>query len=146
MNRILKTLSALAVALGAVAIAGSGIASAAAAGQPTEVDRTAAVRGERTFRTFCASCHGREAKGDGPLAKDLKASPADLTQLAAKNEGTFPFQMVIDTIQHGRNVRGHGTQDMPAWGDTFNQTSESKAAADAKMDEVAHYLWSLQKK
>lgn len=112
--------------------------------QPTEVDQSAAFRGEQTYRTYCSSCHGRNARGDGPLAKDLKVQPANLTELAKRHESTFPFEMVIETIEHGRSVRGHGTEDMPAWGDAFEMTSETEDEAHTKITELAHYLWSIQ--
>ena len=38
----------------------------------------------------CAVCHGDDGKGNGPYAPELKAQPADLTQLAKKNNGAFP--------------------------------------------------------
>lgn len=114
------------------------------AAQERKLDRAAASRGRSTFKTFCASCHGSEAKGDGPLAEHLKARPADLTGLSARNDGTFPFEKVIDTINHGRRIPGHGTEDMPSWGDAFAATEGSEAAARAKMEDLAHFLWSLQ--
>jgi mono/diheme cytochrome c family protein len=104
------------------------------------------MEGERLFRTYCGACHGKAAKGDGPLAKDLKVSPADLTKLSATNGGTFPFEMVMKTIDHGRSVRGHGTDDMPAWGAAFKSTAESGDEAQRMMRQLAHYLWSLQPK
>lgn len=146
MTGISRTQALVALALGALVLAVAAAPRPAAAGQPTEADRAAAARGERSFRTYCASCHGKEAKGDGPLAKDLRAAPADLTQLAAKNEGQFPFERVTETINHGRTVRGHGTEDMPAWGDAFKMTSETEADAKSRMEELAHYLWTIQKK
>jgi mono/diheme cytochrome c family protein len=114
--------------------------------QDTRMDTGMAVGGERLFRMYCGSCHGKTAKGDGPLAKDLKVAPADLTKLSAANNGEFPFEMVMKTIDHGRNVRGHGTQDMPAWGAAFKSTAESPDDAQRMMRELAHYLWSLQPK
>ncbi len=114
--------------------------------QDARLDTGMAVSGERLFRMYCGSCHGKTAKGDGPLAKDLKAAPADLTKLSATNGGTFPFEMVMKTIDNGRNVRGHGTQDMPAWGSAFKSTAESADDATRMMRELAHYLWSLQPK
>ena len=74
-----------------------------------QVDLGAAVAGERSFATYCRACHGKEAKGDGGLAPDLKVPPADLTKLSENNGGTFPYDMVVKTIDHGRSVRGHGT-------------------------------------
>jgi mono/diheme cytochrome c family protein len=120
--------------------------AAAAQAQDDKLDTKMALSGERLFRTYCGACHGKAAKGDGPLAKDLKVAPADLTRLSEKNNGAFPFQMVTETIDHGRNVRGHGSQDMPAWGDAFKSTSQTPDEPKRMMRELAHYLWSLQPK
>lgn len=111
-----------------------------------EFDRMAALKGETIFRTYCTSCHGRDATGDGPLAKDLKVQPANLTELSKRHDGEFPFDMVIKTIDHGRSVRGHGNPDMPAWGDAFEMTSSDPTEAKTKMEQLAHYLWKIQKK
>jgi mono/diheme cytochrome c family protein len=127
-------------------VAGLTLSAVAAGAQVSEPDSVMAVDGGRLFKTYCASCHGKEAKGDGALAKDLKVKPADLTRLSANNGGVFPFEMVIETIDHGRSVRGHGTEDMPAWGDAFEMTSATKADAEAMMKKIAHYLWSIQSK
>ncbi len=35
--------------------------------------------GARAFAQNCVTCHGRDAKGDGPLARSLPVPPADLT-------------------------------------------------------------------
>jgi mono/diheme cytochrome c family protein len=114
--------------------------------QDASLDATRAAKGEKLFRTYCSACHGKTAVGDGPLAKDLKAAPANLTRLIEKNGGTFPFDMVIKTIDNGRSVRGHGTQDMPAWGDAFKMTSDSPEESKEMMRDLAHYLWSIQVK
>jgi mono/diheme cytochrome c family protein len=114
--------------------------------QDAALDKGLAVNGEALFKTYCGACHGKTAKGDGPLAKDLKVAPADLTKLSERNNGTFPFEMVMKTIDHGRDVRGHGTEEMPAWGASFKATAESEEQAKRMMRELAHYLWSLQPK
>ena len=120
--------------------------SVSARAQDATLDKALALDGQRLFRTYCGACHGKTAQGDGPLAKDLKITPADLTKLSEKNGGTFPFEMVMKTIDHGRSVRGHGTEDMPAWGSAFKTTAESADDANRMMRELAHYLWSLQPK
>jgi len=126
--------------------AGLLVSSVSARAQDSTLDKGLAMDGERLFRTYCGACHGKTAKGDGPLAKDLKVTPADLTKLSEKNGGTFPFEMVMKTIDNGRSVRGHGTEDMPAWGAAFKTTAESADDANKMMRELAHYLWSLQPK
>ncbi len=78
------------------------------------------AEGKIQYQSSCAACHGMEAKGDGPVAKELKTRPADLTVLAKNNNGTFPYDMVYQVID-GRNstIASHGTREMPIWGYRF---------------------------
>lgn len=71
--------------------------------------------GKREFEANCASCHGRDGKGAGPITDLLKRSPPDLTQLAKRNGGVLPMARLYEVIE-GANVPGHGTRDMPVWG------------------------------
>jgi len=43
--------------------------------------------GADLFRTYCASCHGTSARGDGPLADSMRRRPANLTEIAKRNGG-----------------------------------------------------------
>src|SRR5262245_1893586 len=70
------------------------------------------------FGYYCASCHGPEGRGDGPVARALKTPPADLTTLAARHGGLFPRRQVEEFVTHGRDVAAHGSSDMPVWGPT----------------------------
>lgn len=81
--------------------------------------------GQREFEANCAVCHGISGKGDGPLSGYLTQKVADLTVLAKKNNGVFPFNEVYETIDGRRAVKGHGTRDMPAWGDEYDVKSRS---------------------
>ena len=38
-----------------------------------------AYEGRRLYVSYCQLCHGTDGKGDGPLAKTMQISPADLT-------------------------------------------------------------------
>jgi mono/diheme cytochrome c family protein len=40
--------------------------------------------GKMQYQSSCAACHGIDAKGGGPVSKELKTRPADLTALAKK--------------------------------------------------------------
>ena len=46
---------------------------------PTAFAATSIVRGATLFPANCASCHGANGQGDGPLAATLPEPPADLT-------------------------------------------------------------------
>jgi hypothetical protein len=49
-------------------------------------------------------------------------------------------------IQSGEALRGHGTPDMPAWGDAFKRTEGTDARTpDEAIRNLTHYLWSLQR-
>jgi len=81
--------------------------------------------GKKEFDANCAICHGLSGKGDGPLSGYLTQKVADLTVLAKKNNGVFPFNEVYETIDGRRAVKGHGTRDMPAWGPEYDAKSRS---------------------
>src|SRR6516225_8570293 len=54
--------------------------------------------GKMEYQSSCAACHGMDAKGDGPVSKELKTRPADLTVLAKNNNGVFPYDTVYQMI------------------------------------------------
>jgi mono/diheme cytochrome c family protein len=105
--------------------------------------------GELEFQNDCAVCHGVDAKGQGIMSKFLTVRPADLTQLAKKNAGSFPFWQVYRTIDGREEVRGHGTRDMPIWGDRFRAQSGgndpgSRAQAAGRLLGLVFYLQHIQ--
>ena len=76
--------------------------------------------GKSEFQSSCASCHGADARGKGPVGDLLKVPPPDLTVLAKNNNGVFPTNAVYETIDGSKAVPAHGTRDMPIWGERFN--------------------------
>jgi mono/diheme cytochrome c family protein len=108
-------------------------------------DAAAAKKGEITYVRYCVSCHGKAAKGDGPLAGDLRVAVPDLTTLSARSGGRYPYDRVVRIIESGELVRGHGSEDMPAWGDAFKRTrGTEEATIAAAIRNLTHYLWSRQ--
>jgi len=132
----------LASLMGAGLLAASGAWSAPAAGP----DRGAAAKGKIIYERYCASCHGRSARGDGVLAADLKVPPADLTQLAARNGGSFPFAAVARAIDGRQGTRAHGTPDMPVWGEIFSKTEGTDSpSVQTAVGRLTHYIWTSQR-
>ena len=43
------------------------------------VNRTRANDGSQMYASYCASCHGLDGRGHGPVATELKVPPTDLT-------------------------------------------------------------------
>ena len=73
--------------------------------------------------------------------------PTDLTLLAKKKGGVFPYVDVVRAIDGRRSARGHGTPDMPVWGEVLQKsTGTDSPNVDTAVARIAHYIWSLQKK
>ena len=122
-------------------VAGTQAHSRASAAQTLEAES-----GHTLFVTYCASCHGRSGHGDGPVAEGLRVRPADLTQLAKKNGGMFPMEKTRRIID-GRDVRPHGTFEMPVWGDAFTKREGlSEEGARARIEALVRYLDSIQER
>ncbi|MBZ5627494.1 MAG: cytochrome c [Acidobacteriia bacterium] len=99
------------------------------------------------FAAYCAACHGKDAKGDGPAAGALKTPPADLTTLAQRNGGKFPSLKVLSILRGRARVTAHGTQEMPVWGPVFWTMSQGDAGqVQQRVGNLSHYLESLQVK
>jgi hypothetical protein len=78
--------------------------------------------GKLEYQTSCAVCHGIDGKGTGPLANELKTKPSDLTMIAKRNNGVFPFNRVYETIDGRQDIKSHGAREMPVWGLRYNPT------------------------
>ena len=102
--------------------------------------------GAEIFRTYCASCHGTAARGDGPLASAMNRKPANLTEIAKRNGGQFPSELVFRTIDGRQPIRGHGGPDMPVWGDVFTRSRDAGDAERVKavIQSLVQYLESIQ--
>jgi len=107
--------------------------------------QTSSPSGSSTFGLYCASCHGSSAKGDGPMASVLSKRPADLTQIAKRNGGTFPSELIAKVIDGRSPAKGHGGGEMPIWGDAFAKSSDPTPVAD-KIARLVAYLETIQAK
>jgi mono/diheme cytochrome c family protein len=105
---------------------------------------TATLNGVDLFKEYCAVCHGSDAKGGGPAAEALKKRPADLTQLARKNGGSFPELHVMNYIKGQDFVAAHGSRDMPIWGSIFSQMSSNSDLVQVRTYALLKYIEGLQ--
>ena len=103
-------------------------------------------QGRADFDKLCAPCHGVSGKGDGPQAPHLAKPPSDLTRVTAKY-GQFPEQKVFETIAGLDMPDGHGTREMPIWGDVFvtEEVGKSTRIEDAvkASDEASRRIAGL---
>ena len=94
----------------------AGLLGAAAMAVPV-VAQDAEV-GRVLYEKHCATCHGLDATGGGPMAGVLTIQPVDLTVLAAQNGGDFPLLRVVRRIDGRDPLVSHGSP-MPVYGDFF---------------------------
>ena len=104
-------------------------------------------RGRQVYAVYCASCHGKSAKGDGPAATSLKSLPADLTTLAKRNGGKYPLEKVTSILRGQTNLVPHGDQEMPVWGPVFWRMSGGhEEVVQQRIANLNKYIESLQAK
>ena len=150
----------LAVTAAAVAVGGLvGARTACGAEDP------GVVQGQKLYTKYCASCHGSAGKGDGPQAASTTPKASDLTQIAKRNGGKFPFYEVMLLIE-GRSPtsqsadaslpglpKAHGDPKMPVWGEVFSRQEMSAGTSldlqlqtTGKIMEITEFLQSIQAK
>jgi mono/diheme cytochrome c family protein len=107
-----------------------------------------AYSGGELYQRFCASCHGREAHGDGPVRQSLKVAVPDLTRVAQRHGGHFDDNWVYRVIDGQEYMLVHGPRDMPIWGFELWREQGADVTAGAKtrdlIDRLVDYLRSFQ--
>ena len=109
----------------------------------------AAMSGEDLYRRFCASCHGVEGRGDGPVAASLRVEVPDLTRTASRARDTDPRERVVRIIDGRYIVGAHGTRLMPVWGEDLARLEignpDAERSAQIIIGRLADYVSSLQR-
>jgi mono/diheme cytochrome c family protein len=148
--RVMKFIS---VAVALAMLLTLAIAQQAATGQsaPTvkhvPITRTAPNSGKEMFNSYCAVCHGKDAKGGGPAASAMKTPPIDLTLLAKNSGGKYPASHVAAVIRGQASTASHGSQDMPVWGPLFSSISQGhEAQVQQRITNLVDYVETLQTK
>jgi mono/diheme cytochrome c family protein len=122
---------------------------AADAAEETKIDV-----GKFEYEGSCAVCHGLTGKGGGPMAAQLKTQTPDITVLARKNGGVFPFDRVYQIIDGRQMLEAHGSREMPIWGRAFRLQSsvffdsrvphDSESSARSRILALTEYVYRLQ--
>jgi mono/diheme cytochrome c family protein len=107
---------------------------------------TSAASGQEMYESYCASCHGKGAMGDGPAAPALKVPPPNLTDVAKRNGGKFPDTHIAAVIRGEADMPAHGSREMPVWGPVFHRVSGGRdAEVQLRVANLTKYIGSLQK-
>jgi mono/diheme cytochrome c family protein len=114
---------------------------------PDEAQPMVSLDGQVLYKAYCASCHGMDARGGGPMANSLKVPPANLTRISIRNGGTFPLKRIERIISGEEQLPvGHGTREMPVWGPFFSRVDNDLDLGLMRIDALARYLEKIQRK
>jgi mono/diheme cytochrome c family protein len=120
---------------------------------PIALGQTKVDLGKREYDSRCAVCHGATGRGDGPYASLVTTRVADLSQLARRNGGVFPFVRVYESIDGSAGIAAHGPRDMPIWGAEyrvragehyFEMPYDPEAFVRARILALTEYVYRLQ--
>jgi|GEM_PF-1187032 len=107
--------------------------------------------GHTLYMQHCSACHGDKGYGDGPVAHAYCIAPPDLSRIAERNQGSFPFMDIVDVIEGRRAIDAHGYRQMPVWGIEFRKSAwqaglseESRIIADGNLLALASWLERIQ--
>ena len=111
------------------------------------ISRTPSNSGREMFDSYCAVCHAKDAKGNGPAASAMKTPPTDLTQLAKNSGGKYPAAHVAAVLKGQAMSPSHGSQDMPVWGPLFSSISQGhEGQVQQRITNLVTYLEGVQAK
>jgi mono/diheme cytochrome c family protein len=115
---------------------------------PDEAEAVTQESGQQLYERYCASCHGENAHGNGPVAPFISAAVPDLTRIAHRRGGEFPPEEIFQIID-GQSARAaHGPRHMPVWGyEFFGPQSDDRLAhqqATERVERLVAYLGTLQ--
>jgi mono/diheme cytochrome c family protein len=109
--------------------------------------------GKAQYEARCATCHGKDGKGNGPAAREVGLKTPDLTTYAKRNGGTFPTDLAWQKID-GRPATYDVNRQMPVWGSDFrheamanvNRTATPETYVTAEIYAILEHLRSMQVK
>jgi mono/diheme cytochrome c family protein len=147
--RVMKfiSLAVILVVISTFAVAQAAPAETAPTVKHVPITNAPSNSGKEMFNSYCAVCHGKEGKGNGPAASAMKTPPTDLTLLAKNSGGKYPASHVAAVIRGQATTPSHGSQDMPVWGPLFSSIDQGHAGqVQQRITNLVSYIEGLQAK
>ncbi len=105
------------------------------------------AQGHALYLQYCATCHGRNADGKGPMASTLSTPPANLQLLWERYGNPLTDDQIARFIDGRADVKAHGPRDMPVWGVVWQNPKDQGSARQVEewIAILVAYLQSVQK-
>jgi mono/diheme cytochrome c family protein len=147
--RVMKFISlvTILVIISAFAVAQQASTDSQTSVKHVPITHTRSNSGREMYDSYCAVCHAKDAKGNGPAASAMKTPPTDLTQLAKNNGGKYPAAHVAAVLKGQAMSPSHGSQDMPIWGPLFSSISQGQEGqVQQRITNLVTYIEGVQAK
>lgn len=105
--------------------------------------------GASDYAQLCVACHGPQGRGNGPAAAGMTPPVADLSLMARKNGGSFPWLRAMEQIDG--HTMGASESHMPAYDELRGGPTVMFDAGDgtrptpARLVGILRYLQTLQR-
>jgi len=129
------------------ALATPALAPVATFAEPLPVSDEAIVSiGGKLYQKHCADCHGADGRGGAVTGAAQTVEAPDLTGLAARRDGEFPFWELYEQISGSELMPAHATRHMPIWGQELAVDAGERDAeiARGRILALMAYLATLQ--
>lgn len=111
------------------------------------IHKTEPTNGKAMYASYCAVCHGVEARGNGPVASELTTPPPDLTMQSRNNHGRYPEAHIAAVLRFGARPPAHGSAVMPVWGSILGKMDQANPEETLlRISNLSRYLQSIQAK
>ena len=101
--------------------------------------------GSVSFDLYCASCHGRQGRGDGPTAASLKHQARRPDRAGAEQPRRVPARArARRSSKARRGPRATAASDMPVWGPTLRALDASDARVTVRLQNLVAFIESMQ--
>lgn len=104
------------------------------------------AQGRAIYLHYCATCHGANGEGNGPVARALKTPPTNLRLLSDLYGKPLQEDKVARVIDGRAEIEAHGPRDMPVWGERFANEGHGRGGREvkARIRKLVAYLQSIQ--
>ena len=83
------------------------------------------------------------------MSASLAIRPPDLTKMAARRRGNYPYDELASFIDGRKDIAAHGSREMPVWGERFaeelREDSQEERIIHGKVLMLLVYLESIQR-
>jgi len=101
--------------------------------------------GQAEYKAYCVGCHGQDGRGKGHSSAYCTVPPANLTQIAQRNNGVYQIEKVCDILRRGTGRPARGQGYMPIWEPLLkSMNADPPDVIKIRIQNLAEFVKTLQ--